>query len=83
MIRVMSREGEVLRQHRVANPRINLPEKPREQWRLADRAELNLTVGLARGAEVVAFYEDEREQEPSPVIDLTREIAEAAEVVGR
>ena len=83
MIRVMSRQGEVLRERRIANPRVNLPEKPRDQWRLADRVELNLTVGLARGAAVLAFYEDEREQKPSLVIDVTREIAEAASVAGR
>ena len=47
---------------------------------MADRVEVNLTVGLARGAEVVAFYEDERKQEPSLVIDVTEEIAEAAKV---
>jgi len=80
VIQVTTREGEVLRQRRIANPRINLPEEPGEKWRLADQVELNLTVGLARGAEVVAFYEDERKQEPSLVIDVTEEIAEAAKV---
>jgi len=80
MIRVMSREGEVLRERRIANPRINLPEEGRKEQPMADRVEVNLTVGLARGAEVVAFYEDERQKEPSLVIDLTQEIAEAAKV---
>jgi hypothetical protein len=80
VIQVMSREGEVLRERRIANPRINLPEKGREERPLADHVELNLTVGLARGAEVVAFYESEKDQEPSLVIDLTEEIAEAAKM---
>lgn len=80
MIRVETREGEVLRQRRIANPRIRLPEKAGEESGLADYVELNLTVGLARGAEVVAFYEDEKGQEPSLVIDVTREIADAAKL---
>jgi hypothetical protein len=80
IIRVMSREGEVLRERRIANPRINLPEEGRKEKPLADYLEVSLTVGLARGAEVVAFYEDERKQEPSLVIDVIEEIAEAVKV---
>ena len=84
MIRVMGPKGEVLRERRIANPRIHLPErtpeneKSGEKGGLADRAEFDLTVGLAAGAEVVAFYEDEKAQEPDLVIDVTQEIADAA-----
>ena len=80
IIRVMSRQGEVLRERRIANPRINLPEEGRKEKPLADYLEVSLTVGLARGAEIVAFYEDEKQQEPSLVIDVIEEIAEAVEV---
>ncbi len=80
IIRVMTREGEVLRERRIVNPRINLPEEGRKEKPLADYLEVNLTVGLARGAEVVAFYEDEEKQEPSLVIDVIEEIAEAVKV---
>lgn len=80
LIRVMSREGEVLRERRIANPRLNLPEEGRQERPLADSLEVSLTVGLARGAEVVAFYEDEKDQEPGLLIDLTDEIMEAAKL---
>jgi hypothetical protein len=80
IIRVMSREGEVLRERRIVNPRINLPEEGSKEKPMADYLEVSLTVGLARGAEVVAFYEDEEKQEPSLVIDVIEEIAKAAEV---
>jgi hypothetical protein len=80
IIRVTSREGEVLRERRIANPRINLPEEGRKEKPLADYLEMSLTVGLARGAEVVAFYEDEKKQEPSLEIEVIEEIAEAVKV---
>jgi hypothetical protein len=68
LLRVINVQGEIVRERRVGNPRIILPENPGfdEEWKPAEFAEARLVVGLAEDAYLVQFFEDaKRPEEPS------------------
>ncbi|MCH2169628.1 hypothetical protein MK489_02500 [Myxococcota bacterium] len=70
-IRLLDRNGKLLRTRIIGNPRLNLVENPRKQSGLAERVEMVLQVGFETEAETLEFWEDPAKQrQPSLVVDV-------------
>ena len=71
-IRLLDRNGKVLRTRRIGNPRVQLIEDPKREPGLAERAKLVLQIGYEKAAETLELWEDPKKQgKPSLVVDLS------------